>query len=78
MAKIDRLPEQRVSGARIQEQRKKRGFTRADVGAAVGVSAAAVERWELRGGQPRVGNLSRLAAFLGCAIADLFDDPTLF
>ncbi len=77
MAVGDKLPAMPVDGAKIKAARQAARLTRREVAEVLGVSVAAVERWELRSGQPRAGNLSRLAAVLGVTVDSLFRDPQL-
>jgi transcriptional regulator with XRE-family HTH domain len=58
-------------GARLRESRKAAGLTQEELARAVGVSRSAVAQWETdRSGQVG-GNLARIAAVLGVAVAYL-------
>lgn len=52
-------------GERIRDAREKKGWTRADLARAVGVTQTAAWNWEQRGMKPRGEMLAKLAKALG-------------
>lgn len=67
-------PDAVVIGQRVRQLRRKAGWTLADLGAAVGVSASAVSLLETGRREPRVSMLRALAEALGVEIADLLTE----
>ena len=64
-------------GDRLRRARQAQGLTLSQVGAALGVSHAAVSRWETGRRAPSLRLLQRLAAVLGVAPGALVDlDPS--
>ena len=61
-------------GQRIRELRRRAGWTLADLGAAVGVSASAVSLLETGRREPRVSMLRAVAEALGVEMADLLTE----
>lgn len=55
-------------GRRLYEKRRDLRLTQQEVGERVGVTAAAVGRWEMRGGRPRPGTDAKLAEVLKCSL----------
>ena len=55
----------------IKTEREKAGKTQAQLAAAVGVTQSAVSQWEKGLSFPSTGKLLKIAAVLGCNIADL-------
>lgn len=70
-------------GTRLRDARKAAGLTMAQLGAAVGLSAAAISRYELEQREPALDILSRIADILGVSVSylmgqdpvDPLDDP---
>ena len=63
-------------GAKIQELRRKKGATQAEMGEALGVSSQAVSRWENQVGTPDIDSLPSIADYLGVTIDELFSHTT--
>jgi len=61
-----------VTGKRIREQRRKVGLLQCELARIVGVSRAAVCRWESGMTMPRAGRLPAVARALRCRVADLY------
>ena len=59
-------------GTKIQELRKKKGVTQAEMGEALGVSSQAVSRWENKVGAPDLESIPSIADYLGVTIDELF------
>lgn len=58
----------------IQNRRKAAGMTMQELADRVGVSRAAVFRWEAGDALPQADKLPEISAALGCTIDDLFHD----
>lgn len=63
-------------GIKIQELRKKKGVTQAEMGEALGVSSQAVSRWENQVGAPDLESLPLIADYFGVTIDELFSHTT--
>lgn len=60
-------------GKTVQRLRKAKGFTQEQLAGQLGVSSAAVSKWETGGALPDVALLCPLARALGCTANDLLD-----
>jgi transcriptional regulator with XRE-family HTH domain len=56
---------------RLREYRTARGLTQGDVARAVGVTTAAVGKWERGENQLKVGEAATIADLLSCSVDDL-------
>ena len=63
-------------GAKIQELRRKKGVTQAEMGEAIGVSSQAVSRWENQVGTPDIDSLPLIADYFGVTVDELFSHTT--
>jgi transcriptional regulator with XRE-family HTH domain len=64
--------EQTALARLLQERREQAGYSRARLGALVGISAGSIEGWELgRVGKPPFHEVMRIAAFLRIPLEDL-------
>ncbi len=59
------------SGNRLDELRRKRGFSTTELGAAAGVTETTIRNWAKGRSVPNVNDASRLAVALRCRIDDL-------
>ena len=61
-------------GGKLKEARKKTGLTQEELAELIGVSRAAVAKWETDNGLPDIENLKTVAGLLGVSIDYLLDD----
>lgn len=57
---------------RIQERRKEKGLTQAELATLAGVSQSTVAGWETESYLPKAKDIPLLAKILGCTIDQLF------
>ncbi len=57
---------------KIRERRKSMNITQADLAERVGMSRAAVAKWEVGIAHPKADLLPKIADVLGCTIDELF------
>ena len=60
-------------GKRIQHLRREKGLTQEQIAAALGVTSAAVSKWETNAALPDIGMLCPLARLLGITVDVLLD-----
>ena len=60
---------------KLKELREKRGLYQSQIAEAVGVSIAAVCKWETGAAEPRSDKLPVLADLIGCTIDELYGRP---
>ena len=65
-------------GERIREKRRDRGMSMAELGEILGISAAAVSRYELGQRHIKLEMLKKIAVALNVPIQELFDDDISF
>jgi transcriptional regulator with XRE-family HTH domain len=58
-------------GGLIRYKRRLRGLTQRELGEIIGVTGAAVSRWEQGVAQPKVGSLHGVAKALRCPVREL-------
>jgi len=64
-------------GTRLQELRKAKGYSRADVASLMGMSSVSVEKWELDKRRPSLQRAEVLANLYGLSVNELIGD-TIF
>lgn len=62
---------------KIKQFREREGMSQSDLAKRVGVSAAAVCKWESGSSSPTFWNLLTMAKLFGCTIDDLLDRHTV-
>ena len=65
-------------GERIREKRRALGISMAELGEILGISAAAVSRYELGQRQIKLEMLKKIAIALNVPVNELFDDDASF
>lgn len=65
-------------GEKIRHARKQRGFSQADLAAALGVATDTVSRWETDKRTPRAGDIQKLAALLECPTSYFLEKINVF
>ncbi len=63
-------------GEKLKEARKMAGLSQEELAERIGVSRAAVAKWETDKGLPDIGNLKAVAALLDVSVDYLLDDGT--
>lgn len=63
---------------KLQELRKKRGFTQEELAEALFVSRTAISKWESGRGYPSIDSLKEISKFFAVSIDDLLSSETIF
>ena len=58
-------------GAKIREVRERAGFTQRQVADRLGITPAAVSRWENDHNEPSMGQIGQMCLMFGCTTSDL-------
>ncbi len=59
---------------KIKEMRKEKGLTQSELAVKMGVRPSAVANWEAGTRCPNARRIPELAAALGCAVGDLYEN----
>lgn len=62
-----------VSGSAIRDRRRSAGLNTTELAYRAGVTAAAIDHFELGRRQPSVETLQRIASVLGCTLSELIE-----
>ena len=62
---------------KLPELRRKKGVTRKDVAAGVGITLGKYDRWEAGKVLPKVGDVDRLTEYYGISIDEIYLHPRL-